>query len=59
MATFDVTKAKTRIAGYTTALNGKIAGAVKLAEQTLSPPVLKADLVTHQLNKRLTEVTES
>ena len=55
MATFNVTKAKTRIAGYTTSLNTKIAGARKLAEQTLNPTVLRSDLVTQQLNKRLTE----
>ena len=57
--TFDVVKAKTKVAGYTTSLNAKITGASKLAEQTISPPVLRSDLVTQQLNKRLTEVTES
>ena len=57
--TFDVVKAKTKIAGYTTSLNAKITGASKLAEQTISPPVLQSDLVTQQLNKRLIEVTES
>ena len=38
--TFDVNKAKTKIAGYTTSLNSKMAGATKLAEQTISPPAV-------------------
>ena len=56
---FDINKAKAKIAGHTTSLNAKMAGATKLAQQTLGPQVLPSDAVNQQLTKRLLEVTES
>ena len=56
---FDVAKAKSRISSYTTSLNAKITGAEQLADQVLSPPILKSELVCDQMNKRLAEVQEA
>ena len=59
MSQFYITKAKSRISGYTTSLNNKITRAENLVDQVLGPPVLKSETVCVQLNQRIAEVQEA